>query len=141
MLGTGRTLLVHVRAISSLSGLPLSASMSHHAAGNGAAPINFHNNHFTLQHPQHQHLLLHNPHSDPTSEQDADADADADEDMSYLPDSIPTIGSNPSIAVHRSQKIDLQAVDPVLYGLRRSVGPSRLTNAPLAPHTDALFPL
>jgi hypothetical protein len=83
--------------------------MSHHLAGNGGAPNNFNNNHFQL-------LQIQN--SEPTSEQDADADAD--EDMSYLPESLPT-ANNPAIAVHRSEKIDLQAVDPVLYGLRRSV--------------------
>lgn len=54
--------------------------------------------------------------SEPASEQDADGDAD--EDMSYAGPYHPP---QPTLNPPRAEKINFQAVDPVLYGLRRSV--------------------
>jgi hypothetical protein len=109
--------------------------MSHHLAGNGGVTNNFNNNHFGLEHSHLLQTVHAHIHSEPTSEQDADADADADadEDMSYLPADSQQPTNNPSITVIRSEKINLQAVDPVLYGLRRSVRVFLLTPPFLAP--------
>lgn len=84
----------------------------------------------------HQHIVPHHyhnhldvaQHSEPASELDADADADEDMAFAGTPSPYPP-PSNASTIHHLQQqrngsggdKIDLQAVDPVLYGLRRSV--------------------
>lgn len=100
--------------------------MSHHLPTNGLGGPNGVGPHNFLNNPQsHYGLPLGLHHSEPTSEQDAEADADADEDMSYLP--AAAVVAPITTPAPRPQKIDLQAVDPVLYGLRRSVrsSPSR----------------
>ncbi|KAG9057905.1 hypothetical protein FS842_002907 [Serendipita sp. 407] len=65
-----------------------------------------------------------NLEGDPMSELDADADAD---DEVFVPQYKPSGSSN--TIVQRASKIDFQAVDPVLYGLRRS-NRSRDTGTP-----------
>lgn len=67
------------------------------------------------------------PSSEHASELDADAD-DVDEPMNYTPSPLPPV-------VSRGEKIDYQALDPVLYGLRRS-SRSRDTNSPLEESSD-----
>jgi hypothetical protein len=75
----------------------------------------------------HININNHNNNSEPASE--LDADADADEDMTYAPAAfapppVPAPVVTTPAPAYRGEKIDLQAVDPVLYGLRRSVSTS-----------------
>lgn len=82
-------------------------------------------------HSNPPYLLDIAQHSEPASE--LDADADADEDMAFTGTPSPYLpASNTSVhAVQRNvDKIDLQAVDPVLYGLRRSVRLFRVSATP-----------
>lgn len=51
----------------------------------------------------------------------SELDADADDDMSFAAAYVPP----QPVAPPRNNKIDLNAVDPVLYGLRRSVSLSK----------------
>ena len=68
------------------------------------------------------YLLDIAPHSEPASELDADAEADEDMAFAGTPSPYPPPSHNSVHNVQRNgDKIDLQAVDPVLYGLRRSV--------------------
>ena len=84
-----------------------------------------HYHHQVTSHLYQNHLDIAQ-HSEPASE--LDADADADEDMAYIgtPSPYPPASNASLNTVNHSRngvgdKIDLQAVDPVLYGLRRSV--------------------
>jgi hypothetical protein len=73
-------------------------------------------------HSNPPYLLDIAQHSEPASELDADAEADEDMAFTGTPSPYPPASNNSVNTVQRNgDKIDLQAVDPVLYGLRRSV--------------------
>jgi hypothetical protein len=73
-------------------------------------------------HSNPSYLLDIAQHSEPASELDADAEADEDMAFTGTPSPYPPASNTSVNTIQRNgDKIDLQAVDPVLYGLRRSV--------------------